>query len=67
MGFGIIIHQGMKHFGYDISNELISESIDAILACGAIFFRWVAAKNTNKAVVDALYTPVPHLPKPEVK
>jgi len=67
MGAGIILHQILIHFGFDVSNELISESIDAIMGAGAIVFRWLAAKNSKKAVVDALYTPVPNVPKPEVK
>jgi hypothetical protein len=67
MGIGIIIHQILIHFGYDVSNEMVSESIDAILAAGAIVFRWMAAVGSKKAVNDALYTPVPPGPKPEVK
>jgi hypothetical protein len=65
MGGGVILHQGLKLIGIDVENDLISNSIDAILGIGAIFFRWQAALTAKKAVQEALYTPVPSsLPKP---
>jgi hypothetical protein len=43
MGFSIIVHQIGKAFGIDVSDDLVSTSIDAILGIGVLFFRWKAA------------------------
>lgn len=59
MGSAIIIHQILKFAGFDISDAMMSESIDAILGLGAIFFRWKAAIKEKENVKEALYTPVP--------
>jgi len=67
MGAGVIIHQALILLGFDVPNELVSVTIDAILGGGAIIFRWMAEVNKKKAVTDALFTPVPPGPKPEVK
>lgn len=64
MGAGIIVHQVLIFIGVDVPSDLLSETIDGILAIGAIFFRWRGAVATKKAVVNALYTPVPLAPKP---
>lgn len=59
MGAGVIIHQVLKFAGFDVTDQMISESIDAILGLGAIFFRWKAAVNEQIKVKEALMTPVP--------
>ncbi|NRH21515.1 hypothetical protein HOO68_05750 [Candidatus Gracilibacteria bacterium] len=59
MGAGIIIHQVLMFAGIDVSNEMMSQSIDAILAIGAMYFRWQAAITAKKDIKEALYTPVP--------
>lgn len=67
MGAGVIIHQALILLGFDVPNDLVSVSIDAVLGIGAIFFRWKAEVKKKQAVTDALFTPVPPGPKPEVK
>ena len=42
MAGGIIIHQFVIMFGYDIPDDMVSESIDLILAGLAMYFRWKA-------------------------
>lgn len=59
MGFAIILHQVLKFAGLDISDEMMSESIDGLLALGAIFFRWKAAVSEKVKVDKALHTSVP--------
>lgn len=59
MGAGIIIHQVLMFAGINVSNEMMSESIDAILALLAIFFRWQAKVTGEAKIKEALYTPVP--------
>ena len=59
VGAGVILHQLLKFAGVDISDQMISEAIDAILGLGAIFFRWKAAVQARLDVKTALYTPVP--------
>lgn len=56
---GIVIHQVLKIAGIDVSDQLVSESIDGIMAIGAIFFRWKAAVKTKEDINTALHTPVP--------
>lgn len=64
MGAGIIIHQALKYNGIDVGDSLISESIDALLGIGAIYFRWKAAIESKKKIEIALMT---EPPKTEVK
>jgi len=59
MGGAVILHQVLKFAGFDVSDEMMSESIDAILGLGAIFFRWRAAVAEKVKVNQALHTPVP--------
>jgi len=56
---GIIVHQGLKLAGFDVDEALISNTIDAVLGLGAIFYRWKAALKAKKDVEVALNTPVP--------
>jgi len=59
MGAAVILHQILKFAGFDVSDAMMSESIDALLGLGAIFFRWKAAVNEKIKVNEALNTPVP--------
>lgn len=65
-GFGVIIHQVGKFFGYDFSNELISETTDIILGLAMIIFRWRASVIEQIKVRQALYTPVPNPPHGDI-
>ena len=56
---GIILHQVLMFAGIDVQSQLISESIDAILALSAIGFRWLAAVKAKKDIDVALHTLVP--------
>lgn len=56
---GIIVHQGLKLAGIDVPDQLVSESVDGILAIAALYFRWAAAVKAKKDVEVALNTPVP--------
>ena len=53
MGAGIIIHQGLKLIGFDVPDTLLSDSIDAILGIGAIFFRWRGVVAAKAAIAAA--------------
>jgi len=46
----IIVHQILMFFGIDVPSDLMSESIDGILAIAAVVFRWLAAVKTMKIV-----------------
>lgn len=59
MGGAIILHQILKLAGLDISDEMISQTTDAVLALGAIVFRWQATVREKQKIREALYTPVP--------
>jgi len=60
MGLSIIVHQMLNEFGLkEITGEQVSVLIDLLLGAGTIFFRWLADKNSKKAIEAALYTPVP--------
>lgn len=56
---GIIIHQVLMFAGIDVSSQLMSETIDGILALAAIMFRWMAAVKAKADINTALHTPVP--------
>lgn len=58
VGAFVIIHQLLKFAGVDVSDQMISETIDTILGIGVIFFRWKAAVKTKVDVEVALNTPV---------
>jgi len=59
-GLTIIVHQILNEMGLkDITGEQVSNLIDLILGLLVLFFRKLAADNTEDRVEKALMTPVP--------
>lgn len=48
-GLVLIAHQVLKMTGIDVDDALISESMDAVLALGMLYFRWAAVVVKTEA------------------